>query len=515
MEMLTYRIQACFLTSILCAAQVPLAQRLDERIPAALKSSGAPSVSVAVVENGKLAYAKAFGKADIEKNRDADPDTRYAIGSVSKQFTAVALLMLQEQGKLSLDDKVGKYFPEMSRANETTVRQLLSHTAGYEDFAPQDYIIPDWQKPTTTRATLEKWATKPLNFDPGTRWQYSNTGYVLAGAIFEKASGQGLVAFLTDKIFRPLGMTSAADCDVRNPADATAYTRFALGPSRPVAREAEGWYFAAGELCMTASDLAKWNVAFLEKRFLSAKSYEEFMREVKLNDGKPTRYALGLTVGEMAGAPMVSHGGEVSGFLTANNVFPTKGAAVTVLSNSDGLGLTGQLAAQISAMLVGPPQAAASPAEIKEVETILKGLQQGEVDRAQFTANANSYFTALALGDFRSSLSPLGPLKAVTKGGEQLRGGMIHRNYRAQFEKGSLSLNIYVYRWQVRAVYGDGSRGSRQLTAARDDARPGLYSLAGLHCHAVRSEPRKMSTRDPNLISPMRSPVATRSPGFL
>src|SRR5947208_1170296 len=120
--MVTSRFRACFLAfPLLCVAQTPLAERLDERIPAALKSSGAPSVSVAVVENGKVTYAKAFGKADLEKNRDAALDTRYAIGSVSKQFTAVALLMLQEQGKLSLDDKVSKYFPELSRAGETTV----------------------------------------------------------------------------------------------------------------------------------------------------------------------------------------------------------------------------------------------------------------------------------------------------------------------------------------------------------------------------------------------------------
>ena len=433
------------IVSLISFAQTsPLAPWLDERIPAALKSSGAPSVSVAVVQDGKLAYAKAFGQADIEKNREASTGTRYAIGSISKQFTVTAILLLQEQGKLSLDDKVAKYFPELTRASETTIRQILSHTSGYEDYAPQDYIIPEWQQPTTTQAVLMKWAKKPLNFDPGTRWQYSNTGYVLAAAIFEKVSGKPLVAFLKERVFDPLGMASATDCSDRGSIDAQAYTRYGLGPLRVVAREASGWYDGAGELCMTAPDLAKWNIAFLGRNVLSAKSYEEMTREVKLTDGKPSHYALGLSVGEIAGVPELSHGGEVSGFLAANNVFPTKNASVIVLSNADGIGLTGNLAGQISERLVGAPQSVASESEIREVTSILEGLQQGKIDRAKFTSNANSYFSETALGDFKMSLSPLGALKSVERRNEQLRGGMIHRGYRAQFEKQSVSLNVYV-----------------------------------------------------------------------
>jgi D-alanyl-D-alanine carboxypeptidase len=113
---------------------------IDQRIAATLAAYGAPSVSVAIVENGALAYAKAFGDANLEQHRHADTTTRYAVGSISKQFTVAAILLAQEQGKLSLDDKVGKYLPDLTRANEVTIRQLLSHTSGYEDFAPQDYI---------------------------------------------------------------------------------------------------------------------------------------------------------------------------------------------------------------------------------------------------------------------------------------------------------------------------------------------------------------------------------------
>ena len=275
------------LAALPLAAQSPsdLDRKLTDKIAATLKESTAPSASVAVVLDGKLVFAKAFGNASLNPDRPATTETRYAVGSISKQFTAAALLLLQEQGKLSLDDKVSRYFPNLTRADEVTIRQLLSHTSGYEDYAPQDYLIPDWTKPTTPMAVVEGWAKKPLNFEPGTKWQYSNTNYVLAGEIFEKASGQPLLAFLKDKIFQPLGMGSAADWGIAMPTDAAAYTRFAGGPPRPVGREAVGWYFAAGELSMTPSDLAKWDISFLNKQILSPRSYEEFTREVRLKNG--------------------------------------------------------------------------------------------------------------------------------------------------------------------------------------------------------------------------------------
>jgi D-alanyl-D-alanine carboxypeptidase len=137
--------------SVLWGQDAALNAWLDDRISSALASSGAPSVSVAVVENGQVAYAKAFGKADIGENRAATASTRYAIGSVSKQFTAAALLLLAEQGKLSLNDKVGKYLSDLTQAREVTIRELLSHTSGYEDYAPQDYMIPAWSRPITPR----------------------------------------------------------------------------------------------------------------------------------------------------------------------------------------------------------------------------------------------------------------------------------------------------------------------------------------------------------------------------
>ncbi len=420
-----------------------LSQELDLTVASTRAAFGVPSVSVAVVKDGQTVYSKAFGESDIAAHKAAAPETRYAVGSISKQFTAAALLLEQEQGKLSLDDKVGKYLPDLTRANEVTIRELLSHTSGYEDYAPQDYLIPSWIKPTKPQAILDGWAKKPLNFDPGTKWQYSNTNYVIAGEILEKTSGEELLPYLREHFFGPLGMSSAGDCAVKNPEDAAAYTRYALGPPRPVGREGAGWYFAAGELCMTASDLAKWDQSFLARKILSAKSYDEFTREVKLKSGKGTNYALGLQVGEIYGARRISHSGEVSGFLAANTLFPEKGVATVVLTNEDGVNLIGPLTQELGSLLVDPDRAATEKQD-DEVKAILKSLQQGHIDRDLLTENAKSYFSDVALEDYRNSLAPLGDLEVLSLQSKQSRGGMTHLSYRAHFQRNSVLLNIYV-----------------------------------------------------------------------
>ena len=432
---------------LLTAAEAPpaLNAQIDGILAKALAASKAPSISVGVVQHGKLVYAKAAGHASLSPSRDATTDTRYAVGSLSKQFTAAAILLAAERGKISLDDKVSKYFPNLTRANEITIRELLSHTSGYEDYAPQDYIIPEWTKAIAPDRILDTWARKPLNFDPGTRWQYSNTNYVLAGRIFERASGQALMPFLREQILRPLGMRSAGDCNAdKQPVDAVAYTRYALGPPREARREGPGWYFGAAELCMTPSDVARWDVALLRKEILDSAAWGQFTQEVKLKNGSPTHYALGIELGDFEGVPVIYHGGEVSGFLAINRVFPTEDAAVIVCSNQDGTGVIFSVSRQISQLLVAPGSKPSSPEEIRQITGILEGLARKKIDRSLFTDDANSYFSATALSDYGKSLAPLGKLKTVTRTSENLRGGMTHRAYRAEFEKKTLDLNVYL-----------------------------------------------------------------------
>jgi CubicO group peptidase (beta-lactamase class C family) len=220
-------------------AQLPSATtaKIDGIAAQVLAETGAPSASIAVVKDGKTAYVQAYGKARLEPATPARPEMRYSIGSVSKQFMAGAILLLVQDGQLSLDDRVARYLPDLTRANETTVRQLLSHTSGYQDYYPLDYVAPFMQKPVTPEGILNIWGKKPLDFDPGTRWQYSNTNFVAAGRVVEKVSGMPLMAFLEARILGPLGMTSAIDLAEKSmaPSDAAGYTRFpraAAGCSR-------------------------------------------------------------------------------------------------------------------------------------------------------------------------------------------------------------------------------------------------------------------------------------------
>src|SRR5581483_182144 len=185
---------------------------------------------------------------------------------------------------------VGKFMPDLTRANEVTIRQLLSHTSGYQDYWPQDYAPPFLLHDVTGRDILDRWARKPLDFDPGTRWQYSNTNFVIAGLIAEKASGTLLLQLLSDRIFAPLGMKSVMNIDQERltQTDATGYFRYALGPLRPASKEGKGWLFAAGELAMPAQDLARWNISMIERRLLKSESYKEMETEVRLRNGEGT-----------------------------------------------------------------------------------------------------------------------------------------------------------------------------------------------------------------------------------
>ena len=426
------------------ALSADVREHIDRAVTEVLGSSGAPSASIAVVRNGTLAYAKAYGNARLEPPTPATPAMRYSIGSISKQFTATAVLLLAEAGKLSLDDKVSRWLPELTRANEVTVRQILSMTSGYQDFWPQDYVMPGMLKPVTAAAILNEWGKKPLDFDPGTRWQYSNTNYVIAGVIVEKVAGTPLLEFLTGRVFRPLGMSSVLDTDLAGlgPTEPERYRRFALGPPRPAPKEGRGWMFAAGELAMTATDLAKWDASLMTRPVLTPGSAAELVTEVRLASGVGTGYGLGVQLSLPNARRRVSHGGEVSGFTAQNDVYPDDRVAVVALTNIDANAASSRITDRIARIIFDADDGLAARAA-DQARAILTGLQHGTLDRALFTANANAYFDQAALTDFSSSLGALGPLKEVLAEAHSLRGGMAFRRFRAVFEHAPVVVTTY------------------------------------------------------------------------
>jgi D-alanyl-D-alanine carboxypeptidase len=321
---------------------------------------------------------------------------------------------------------------------------LLSHTSGYQDYWPQDYVPPFMLQSITSEKILDMWARKPLDFDPGSRWQYSNTNYVIAGVIIEKVSGMPLLQFLQTRVFTPLGMKSVANIDQEKlgDTDATGYMRYALGPLRVAPKEGKGWLFAAGELAMPASDLARWDISIMDQKLLKPASYQELETEVRLKSGLGTQYGLGVDVTSFSDHRMLSHGGEVSGFTTQNNVFPDDRVAVVVLTNQDAARASGGLARRISALLFTTDDAT-SHSKTEQARKIFEGLQHGTVDRTLFTANANSYFDEQALKDFAASLGPLGMVREFAQTTQALRGGMTLRVYRIRFPQRELRAWTY------------------------------------------------------------------------
>lgn len=417
--------------------------RVDRIANQVLEQTGVPSASIAVVDHGKLVYTHAYGKAQLQPPTPATPEMRYSIGSISKQFTAAAILLLQEQGKLSLDDAVGKYVPGLTRGDEVTIREILSHTSGYQDYWPEDYVMTPMFKPTTAQQILDTWAKKPLDFEPGTQWQYSNTNYVIAGAIVEKVSGEKLMDFLEEHIFHPLGMQSVWNSDETKltQADATAYYRHALGPLRLAPKEGRGWMFAAGELAMTAHDLGLWDASMLAESVLKPQSYNEMFTDVKLKNGKESHYGLGVQVETRNGHRSIEHSGEVSGFVSDNVVMIDDGVAVAVLTNQDAVGAAGTIAHLTAPVVAQYPLSAPE----QQALNIFRGLQQGTIDRSLLAPNLSDYFTPEAIADFQSSLAPLGEPLTFRKVGEQLRGGMTFRAFRIVYPGRNLTLTTYTY----------------------------------------------------------------------
>ena len=414
--------------------------RVDAIVARALASSGVPSASVAIVRGGRIAFVKAYG-TQSPTIKVASPDSLYQIASISKQFTAAAMLLLEDQGKLSLDDKVSKYIPGISGGDRISLRRLLSHTSGLRDFWPQDYSFAAMAKPVTPQQIVDRWAKAPLDFEPGTQWQYSNTGYVVAGMIVEKVSGQPLLAFLQRNIFQPLGMHPIDQDLAIGPNFPAGYRRNALGPVRVETPAASGWLYAAGELAMSAPDLARWDIARMNRALLPADDWAEQESAVKLADGSSTGYGLGVFAADRDGHRRIEHGGEAVGFLSENIVYPDDKDAIVVLVNAWFGRAQDDIAGGIEKMLF---PASAQAGDDSAARALYAQLRSGGLDRSRLTADANYYFTDTVLKDYRDSLAPLGePKSFVMNGKPRLRGGFVNRNYTLTFDDRKLLIVTY------------------------------------------------------------------------
>ncbi len=428
-------------------AQLPASTEaaIDQSAHRILADTRVPSASIAVVKDGKVAYLHAYGDARLDPKTPATPLMRYKIASNSKQIAATAVLLLAEEGKISLDDPVSRFTPGLTRAKDVTIRELLSHTSGYQDFYPLDYVAPFMRDAVTPGHILDEWAKKPLDFEPGTEWQYSNTNYVIIGQIIEKITGQPLIDFLRARIFEPLGMHSPVDIgrDKWSDQDPAGFTTYALGPAREIPPEGNGWMYAAGELGMTAGDLALWDISLMNDTVLKPASLRDLTREVLLKNGVGTHYALGLDVSLVNGHRRWAHSGGAAGFVSMNVTFPDDKISVTVLTNGED-GAAGRIERDIESRMLAPIEDPRTAPALEHARKIFAALQEGKLKRDLVTDDLASYFTDRTLADFGSSLGPLGEPSSFTQTSAEERGGMTYRSYRVRMASKSVSISTYV-----------------------------------------------------------------------
>ena len=348
---------------------IALGDRVDAAAAIALREIHAAGLSIAVVRHGQLVLAKGFGYADLSERVPVSADTVFRLASITKEFTAAALLHLQEEGELSLDDRIGDYLPNYPAAGQRiTIRDLLSHTSGLSDVA----VIPIFEEGGvgyTRERIIDLVASQPLDFEPGTGHSYSNVGFIIAGMVIEEATGTTYGDYVTDEILEPLGLEQTRFCPDEQPADARWAHGYdpqhgnwsralrlgrppALVDPAPINMELVS---SAGGLCSTVTDLARW--PGMLRSFLHPAAYREMSRPTVLADGTTVPYGLGIQIREFGSHPAVSHGGVVAGFVSIVADFPEDDVTVAILVNTRllNLGLGVQLADRVLGAVFDEP----------------------------------------------------------------------------------------------------------------------------------------------------------------
>ena len=324
-------------------------------ITQAFPASG-PGAAAIVVKDGKVLYRASQGLADVEKKIALQPDSVFRLGSVTKQFTSMAIMMLVEQGKIGLQDPIEKYLPGYpTHGKVITVEHLLTHTSGIQSYTDiPGYMTTKVKADLTVSQLIDAFKNEPMQFDPGTKFRYNNSGYVLLGAIIEKASGQTYADYIADHIFKPLGMSHSYYGTQERTIAKMAVGHTENGRrAQPLSMTQP---YAAGSLLSTVDDLVLWDAALSTERLVKRSSLERIWTPYKLANGTTTGYGYGWQMGTLAGEPTVEHGGGIFGFSTYAIRVPAQHVYVAVLCNSDSPAVApSHLAKQLGAIALGKP----------------------------------------------------------------------------------------------------------------------------------------------------------------
>lgn len=378
-----------------CPAQQGITARVDDLIHTEMRLQHIPGLSLAVIQDGRVLLSKGYGFADVEHQVPVKPETVFQSGSMAKQFTATAVMMLVEEGKLSLDDKISKYFPDAPESwKDITVRHLLTHTAGMGDFSPDFDLRRDY----TEEDLLAKIKSIPLAYHPGDGWDYSNLGYVLSGILVRKVTGKFYGDYLAERVFRPLGMTSArviSESDIiPNRASGYHLVKGELKNQEWVSPSVNTT--ADGSLYLTILDMEKWDAVLYGEKLLKQASLAQMWAPVRLKDGTTKAYGFGWHTDVMHGRRILFHGGAWQGFKSFIVRLPDERLTLVFFAN---LWQTNESRIARGLLAIFHPEfalSAAQPIEDKEpqvtafVRKILRQFSQETADFKLFTPEARA-----------------------------------------------------------------------------------------------------------------------------
>jgi D-alanyl-D-alanine carboxypeptidase len=421
---------------------------IDKLASQAVEQRSLVGLSVGVMVNGRVVLAKGYGVSSLEAATPVTPDTLFAIGSVTKQFTCVTALLLEQDGKIRMSDPVSKYAPELTRGGEIRLIDLGQHVSGYRDYFPLDFVDSRLQKPRDGMSIAREYAGGQLDFEPGTRYSYSNTGYLVLGGIIEQVEGAPFGRVLQRRIFSPLGMRNTRiEPRPGDGALATGYSSFALARPIPAAREADGWLGAASGIWSTPTDILAWDLALMDGKLLSEASMRSLSAPRQLANGLSTGYGCGIVSRERDGMRFLTHGGGVGGFTARNSLIPGTRSAVVVMTNVENSraavgDLHGAILAKLIPIAADPPKVAGRSA-LADAVAMMSQFQAGAVDRTRLAAEFNAYLTPERVKAAAAALAPLGQVKSVQTLSIEERGWLEHSTIEFKFAGAAVEAEMY------------------------------------------------------------------------
>lgn len=411
-------------------------------------AGNAKSVSVCVVRDGQIVYAQTFGAGSN--------GNEYFIGSATKTFTAVSVMQLVAAHRLALTDRLSKFYPAFAHAQAITVEQLLTHTSGIPDFLPVGLQSGRAHNPITPDEIIADMGKLPLDFAPGTQWNYSNTGYALLGRIVEKVSGMPLAQYEAAHIFKPAGMNETAVAHAANPQNAAPGFEIAGSVLGTFGTTDPSWYYAVGDIVSTASDIARFDIALLGGKLVTPATLKRMMQPAPFRSTVAANWqdGLGFFLAKFGTEQLAGHHGGETGFRADNELLPARRLAIVILGNG-----TYETGTVLKAALAGLfPQAAAyqtahpapappdpAPNVTLQSAAFIRELMTGKTTPSTLTPAMNAGLTPAILDSFKTLAASYGSLRSLTFLTKGYSSGYTTYTYKAAFANGKVVYPLVVY----------------------------------------------------------------------